>query len=895
MAVTFMTRSNYFVGRISVTGAAQPPSENVLVNATRLELGTLYVEQAGKDAVNNLQQILDSNGFYRSTIRPEYHFDPKTQQVAIRFVIETGERARYVEPLITGTLERPKTEIVKTTHWKGWLGWKNVTDPRTQDGVQRVRRSYQKRDRLESRVALEKLDWNEDTNRVKPTLDIDAGPKIEITVTGAKLSRGKLKQLVPVFEEQSVDRDLLVEGATNIREYMEGKGYFHTNVDFSSRPPQPKAQDGAASSHAVIEYRIDRGERHKVALIAISGNRYFDQETIRERMYLRAASLVQYRHGRFSDTFLKHDVDAIASVYHTNGFRDVEIVSRIDQNYKGKKNEIAVYLDINEGPQWMVESLEVEGLSAENREAVLNRIQSQRGQPFSDSSVAIDRDNVLDYYFNTGHTGATFTSSFTPAKEPHRVNVKYTISEGRQRFLRDFLISGLNATDPDVVRSRLMLESGEPLSRSRLLETQRRLYDLGVFARVDTALQNPQGEEPAKYVLLDMEEARKYTFTTGFGAEIAKIGGCRSCLDSPAGAAGFSPRASFGVTRRNFLGEGHIISFQSRVSTLQQRAVLSYEAPQFRGSDRVSLLFSGVYDDSRDVRTFTSRRREVSTQVGQKLSKASTMLYRFSFRRVSVTDLIVSPELIPLYSQPARIGMASVNYIEDRRDDPSDAHRGIFNTLDAGWASRYFASQADFTHLLARNATYHPFGQGSRIVLARSLAFGWLQPLRAGTFIPLSERFFAGGAQSHRGFPEDQAGPRDLDTGFPIGGRALLMNQAEVRFPALGDNIGGVLFWDAGNVFSRIEAISFRHTQKSLADFDYMVHAAGLGLRYRTPVGPVRLDLAWSFNPPRFFGFKGTYDELVQCSSANPPVTGCVKTVQRMSHFQFHFSLGQAF
>jgi outer membrane protein assembly complex protein YaeT len=561
----------------------------------------------------------------------------------------------------------------------------------------------------------------------------------------------------------------------------------------------------------------------------------------------------------------------------------------------GNQNNMVVAIDIKEGAQWLVEALAIEGPSEANREAVLGVIQSQQGQPFSDINVAIDRDNILDYYYNHGHIGATFAWSFTPAKAANQVNLTYVVTEGRQRFLREFLISGLEATDPKLVRERLALDSGEPLSRSSLLETQRRLYDLGVFARIDVATQNPGGEEPNKYVLIDTEEARKYTFTTGFGAEIAKIGGCRSCLDTPQGTTGFSPRASFGVTRRNFLGEGHMISFQSRVSTLQQRGVLSYEAPQFRGSDNVSLLFSGVYDDSRDVRTFSSRRREVSAQLGQKISKASTMLYRFSFRRVSVTDLIVSPELIPLYSQPARIGIAATNYIEDRRDDPSDAHRGIFNTLDAGWASKYFASQADFTHLLARNATYHPFGLGSRYVLARSLTFGWLQPLRVGTNIPLSERFFGGGAQSHRGFPENQAGPRDPETGFPIGGQAILVNQTELRFPAMGDNIGGVLFWDAGNVYSRLQDISFRQTQRGLGDFDYMVHAVGLGLRYRTPVGPIRLDVAWSINPPKFFGFKGTYDELVACSSATPPTTGCVQTVQQISHFQFHFSLGQAF
>jgi outer membrane protein assembly complex protein YaeT len=890
VALTFITRGNFFVGRVSVSGVSQPPADGVLVNATRLELGTLYTNAATAEAVNNLEQALRTNGFYTTHIVPEYHYDPVTQQVAIHFNIETGERARLTTPVLTGTPERKPAEILKTTHWKGWFGWKTATGARTQDGVQRVRRTYQKRERLEARVSLDKMDWNRDTNRVEPTLNIEAGPKISVITTGAKISRGRLKQLVPVFEEQSVDRDLLVEGAANIREYLEGQGYFHAKVEFETR-----SVDGAAAPRNIIEYRIARGERHKVASVTIAGNRYFDTNTIRERMYIRPASLVQFRHGRFSEAFLKQDAEAIAALYRANGFRDVEVTPRVDHGSTGKQNDIAIYIGIKEGPQWLVEGLTIEGSSEANREAVLGLVQSQQGQPFSDINVAIDRDNILDYYYNQGHIGATFAWSFAAAPQPNRVSLKYTVTEGRQRFLREFLVSGLEATDAKLVRERLTLDPGDPLSRGQMLETQRRLYDLGVFARVDMAIQNPGGEEAAKYVLVDAEEARKYTFTTGFGAEVAKIGGCRSCLDSPQGAAGFSPRASFGVTRRNFLGEGHIVSFQSRVSTLQQRGVLSYEAPQFRGNNNVSLLFSGVFDDSRDVRTFSSRRREVSAQVGQKVSKASTMLYRFSYRRVSVTDLIVSPELIPLYSQPARIGMASTNYIEDRRDDPSDAHRGVFNTLDAGWASKYFASQSDFTHLLARNSTYHSFGLGGRYVLARTLTLGWLQPLRAGADIPLSERFFGGGAQSHRGFPENQAGIRDLETGFPLGGKAILINQTELRFPAMGDNMGGVLFWDAGNVYSRLQALSFRQSQRDLKDFDYMVHAVGLGVRYRTPVGPVRFDVAWSINPPKFYGFKGTYDELVSCSSATPPTTGCVKTVQRISHFQFHFSLGQAF
>lgn len=879
VALRFLTKPTYFIGHITVDRVPEPPREGALVNVTRLELGTRFEEAEIQEAVRRLGAALRRDGFYQTKIQPEYERDEATQQVRLNFAIEPGKRARYSAPVVTGDPDHPFAAILKSTHWKGWLGWKDVNQARTQDGVQRVRRLYQKRNRLEARVLPGRMSFDAETRRVTPTLNIESGPKVNIQVAGAKVSRGRLRQLIPVYEEHSVDRDLLVEGRQNLIDYFQSQGYFQAAVDFSS--------SASGAEEETITYQVDRGERHKVTQVAIEGNRYFDTETIRERMYVRPASILQYRHGRYSEALLREDLDAIASLYRSNGFRDVNVTSRVEHGHDGVYTHMAVHVRIEEGTQWQVAKLDIEGVAPENREQVESMLHSTPGQSFSETNLATDRDNALEWYYNNGYPNAAMQWSYKPAGEPHRMELKYTFTEGQRKYVRDTLVSGLRATDAALVDKRIDLEAGEPLSRARMLETQRRLYDLGIFARVDTALQNPQGEEQDKYVLIDVDEARKYTVTAGLGAEIAKIGGCRTCLESPAGEAGFSPRASLGLVRRNFLGQGHIISLQSRVSTLQQRGVLSYQAPQFRGNADLSLLFSALFEDSRDVRTFSARRREGSVQIGQRISRASTLLYRLSFRRVSVSDLkISSVELIPLLSQPARIGMFAMNFVQDRRDDPTNSHRGIYNTIDAGWAARQLGSQTSFTRLIVHNATYHPMGLGDRFVLARAVTFGWEQR-QLGPDIPLPERFFAGGAQSHRGFPENQAGPRDPRSGFPLGGKALLMNQVELRFPLIGDTIRGVLFEDAGNVYSGLNTLSFRVKQRGLQDFNYMVHAVGFGLRYRTPVGPIRLDFAYSINPPRFFGFKGTLQELQQG-------TGQL-TNQRISHFQYHFSLGQAF
>ncbi|MGH9557769.1 MAG: BamA/TamA family outer membrane protein, partial [Bryobacteraceae bacterium] len=306
---------------------------------------------------------------------------------------------------------------------------------------------------------------------------------------------------------------------------------------------------------------------------------------------------------------------------------------------------------------------------------------------------------------------------------------------------------------------------------------------------------------------------------------------------------------------------------------------------EFAGNENLTLTLSGLFDNSRDIRTFAARRYEGSVQLAERLSRANSVQYRLSFRRVTITDLVISPELIPLLSQPERVGMASTTFIQDRRDDPINSHRGIYNTIDAGVALRQLGSKTEFTRLLMRNSTYHPIGRD--VVIARTFQFGWIQPFNSAANIPLAERFFSGGATSNRAFPENQAGPRDLETGFPLGGSALLMSSTELRFPLFGDNVGGVLFHDMGNVYSSVQNISFAFDQRNRQDFDYMVQAIGFGIRYRTPIGPVRVDFSLSPNPPRFYGFQGTFDQLLAGQGT--------LTNQRINAFQFHFSLGQTF
>lgn len=894
--LTFLVKPAAFVRNVAVEGVQEPPSRGQLHNATKLQLGERLYEPQIRQSVESLLEILRSNGFYLAKVVPE-RIERPMQQVDITFRVEPGARARYAPPAVRGTPLKPVSDLIRTSRWKRWLGvgpWQAVTDARTQQGLDRIRRSYQKRDYLETRVNLDQMEYREAENRVVPHLTIESGPRVTVRTRGYKISRGKLRELVPVFQELTVDRDLLVEGKREITEYLQSRGYFEAQVDFGEQLEQAGSE--------VIEYSIFPGARHKLVHVGIEGNRYFDDATLRERMYTTPASFLRFRRGRFSQDFLRRDSNAIRTLYQTNGFRDVRVTTAVEDDHRGRENEVAAVFTIEEGPQWFVSKLEIEGVDKATEEDLRSMLQSLEGQPYSEINVAADQETILGYFFNNGYPNARFEASAVPAEQGTQMNLKYVIAPGERQYVRGVLISGLRTTNPDLVRERIRdLAPGDPLAQSAMIESQRRLYDLGIFARVDAAIQNPDGDTRHKYVLYRFEEASRYSLTGGFGAQIARIGQGTPSLDTPAGSPGFSPRISLGVSRSNFLGLGHTVAVQTQWSNVRRRGLLSYLAPQFKGNDRLNLSITGLYDDSRDVQTFNSRRLESTVQLAQRFTKANTAQYRVSWRRVTVSDIVITPSLIPLFSQPIQLGTISGTFIQDRRDDPIDARRGVYNTIDGAYATNAWGSpRTNFTRLLGRNATYHRVGREA--VFARSLSFGIesnLNPYRSPDFpegtpqpgdVPLPERFFAGGAASHRGFPDNQAGPRDLLTGFPLGGKALLMNTFELRFPLIGDNVGGVFFHDAGNVYRSLRHVSLRFRQKNLEDFNYMVHAVGFGIRYRTPIGPVRVDLAFAPNTPRFMGLKGTREQLL-----DPNLSGVQFVEQRISRFQFHFSLGQLF
>jgi outer membrane protein insertion porin family len=917
----FLTITNFFVGKVVVEGVSTNPSANQLASATRLQLGELYTREKLDRALAGIQRVLEENGFHLSKVTESEQRDEPQHQINLTFHVNLGPRARIGEIAVQGDAGYSVEQIEEIA--KLHTGAPVVSNRITR-ALQRIRARYQKQNRLLAQVEVASRIYHAERNAVDYVLKVDRGSVVTIAADGFKISQRVLKKLVPIYEEGAVDDDLLNEGRRNLQNHLETLGYFDATVSVSQHT-EPR------SNNLQVVYAISPGDRHKLAAIRISGNHFFSDELIRSRMQVQAAGRL-FSHGRYSEALLEEDVRGIQALYRASGFRQAEVASKLLNKYQNDPSLLAIQITIKEGPQTRVVWVRIEGNYTLPQEQ-LPEISTAEGQGFDESSLADDRDTILSRYFNNGFPNATVDVAYVPVPSSDnlpRVGVTFTIHEGEQFFVNQLFVDGLHYTRSGVARRAIKVQPGGPLSQQDMLESQHRLYDLGLFKQVDTAIQNPEGTESRKNVLVTVSEADRYTFDYGVGFEF-QTGQPSYGTNQPLGQTGVSPMVSLGVSRINVGGRHQTITMKGNLGYLQQRALTSYEIPNLLNNDNLRFTATGLYDNTVDVSTFTSRRLEGTFQISQVLyrlrdEERTTMAYRFSYRRIEASDIEVTSNLIPLLSQPTRVGMPNFLYIRNRRDSDLESTRGSYTTVEGGVAASYFGSEADFSRVLIKNSTYHTFfrdrSTGQGFVFARSTTVGVENPFGSTVLldpsqsaasgenlIPLPERFFSGGGNSHRGFGLNQAGPRDPFTGFPVGGSAVFLNNLEMRFPNvrvpyLNDNVGFTIFEDMGNVFARPQEMlpslaRFRQPDEDLCfkpapapvysrcSYNYVSHAVGMGVRYQTPIGPLRFDFGYNLNPPYF----PSYTNVTTNSGHSVGQFG----YQRAGRFNFSFSVGQSF
>jgi outer membrane protein assembly factor BamA len=869
LRINFLLEPAYYLGVVEFPGAIKQFTYTRLLQVVDLPDEDPYDPSRIPIAENELRDFLHRNGYFQSTVHAEPKIDDEHQLVNVTFAVVMGKQARISSVRIEGPDQPESARLLHSVRslrarLSGGLlkAGKSYNPSRLNAANALIRKTLAKQQRLASSVSENPPQYNPQTNRVAVSFKVVVGPVVTIRTVGARLTRipflagRQMKKLIPIYSEGTIDRDLVEEGQQNLTDYFQKKGFFDAKVT---------TQFEKGPDRILIVYHIDRGKKHKVDRIFFQGNYAVSSDDLLQQVTVKKSHI--WTHGSVSQKLLKQSAKNIEALYHDRGYEDVKVTPRtVDREPK-----IDVAFEIQEGAQTLVDDVEVTGNGHVPfaQLAAPKGFQLRGGAPFSPRKLADDRNRIEANYLNRGYLNIEVKTTVDHVLgDSNRVYVTYAVTENQLVRVSDVVYLGQKDTRLPLIAKTAKIPAETPMRRAQMLEAESRLYDLNIFDWSSVGPRKPITVQSDEMALVKVHEAKRNEITYGFGFEVSHRGGNiptgTVALPGGGGAIGLngnqiapsqstfaSPRGLIEFNRRNMRGLAETASASLLLSRLDQRVLTTYGQPHFIGSQWQSLTSVSVERNSENP-LFTSSLGDVSFQLERLIStKTNTRVqFRYDFNKTNLSHILV-PDLVLNQDRSVRLSTASASIIRDTRDKPLDAHRGMYSTINLGITPTAFGSSANFAKLFAQYAFYKPVRS---MVFANSVRIGLATPF-AGSFVPTSQLFFSGGGTSLRSFPIDEAGPQRLvpfcnvlqnqsgcvNVTVPVGGRQLFILNSELRFPLhITKALGGVVFYDGGNVYSAINLPNF---------INNYTNTVGVGLRYATPIGPVRFDIGRNLNP----------------------------------------------
>ena len=745
------------------------------------------------------------------------------------------EDAGYFEPIVTSTLGPDNARRLRTVSLKADVKTKATIDSVQIQGGEGVLTPAQLQDALHVSVgkvfnaaqldkglaAIRKLlldksflntpvsavtQYDASTNAVRLQVKVDAGQETIID-TGGKIPENEIRKLIPIFEEGEFDQDLVKEGRNRIVEYEQQQGFFEVKVE------EPDITPASAGNPLRIGFRIDPGERHRVRSIRFQGNTVFSDGQLRERIKVQTAGFPAFfTHGLLSDQLVEADVQTIQNMYRRVGYEAAFVeTNRTDS----PSHEIDLVFEITENQRHPVESITISG-NQELPESELRKVfKFKEGDFYSPALTDDARTGLMAHYYEQGFPEVRIEATADPNPDTEGKRLTYQISEGRRYRIGSLFIAGNKRTAEKLIKRASDLKEYSFFNPEDILRAQQKLYATGLFIHVDVVpLDRDLGE--LRDILIQVKEAKAILVTPGIGVR-----------------EDTGPRVTLDISHNNLLGGDRSLGLRLRFGTNERQVQSTYHEPRLFNHESLD-GFGTFTAEKTDQRSYQARRLELALQARKRLTASNSFLATASYQRIDLKDFKLSRAVLRSQDLEGIIYISKIgaSFISDHRDNAVDPKRGSFNTSTFQIAGKTWGSQVDFVSLAHQYSFFKPERIGT---LALSTRLGLKLPYGADHEVPITERYFAGGSTTLRGFGLDEAGP-------PGGGQVLTLGNIEYRVPfrklSIGE-LGGALFYDTGNVFERPSDFSF-------AKF---THSAGAGLRFQTPLGPVRLDVGFNLHP----------------------------------------------
>lgn len=850
------------IGKIEIEGDAQLPEAVV-----RAELADRFGGQPSvsrvAEVVAELEVFYADRGFRQAVIMPRLQEDDSRPELVTLVVsVKAGTRASVREVTVTTTPLVPEADLLRRLGLQPGRPFdRTALDARVAELEEDLRgRGY-----YEARVR-QSHDFSVDGTAVDLQVKVEPGPHVRVVFAGDPLE-GDAEALVPISEERSADQDLLEDASRRIEGALRREGYR------AAQAPYARRQDG---DEVVVTFTVTRGPQHRVSAVDVAGLSGLTRADL--------APLLQVRTGEaFVEARVGAVAAAIAEMYRVRGFTQAAVkpaVQVLPEESRGGTvfRPVDVRFDVQEGPQTMVSGVTFEGLTALTPAQLATQMALAAGRPFYRPQLAADREALQRAYRNLGYQTASVISQLAFSDQQRSVAVTWTVAEGPQILVDRVLIKGNLRTGSDLIRRELTIRSGSPMSDDALIESQRQLAATGLFRRVRVS-ELPRTGANTRDVLVDLEEAPVTTISYGGGLEVGRIGeqGDDGQADDELDIA---PRGFFDVSRRNLWGKNRSVTLFARVTLRKSdsqdnpdqrsyglndyRGLFTFREPRAFGTAGDAQFSAFVEQGLRT--SFDFNRKGVTADYARRFgSWRATARYTFDYTKLFNEEIAEESQLdIDRLFPQIKLSKVFSSVLRDSRDDVLDPQQGSVLGVDASLAAKALGSEVGFLKTFGQAFVYRRL-PGRGFVLAAGarlgVAIGFPQDVpqvieiagipegpiargesRAAVFptvireLPASERFFAGGDTTVRGFALDRLGTAEtLDPrGFPQGGNGLAVFNFEARAP-YWKNLQFVWFADAGNVFKTASDISLAELRVS----------SGIGFRYRSPIGPLRVD--WGF------------------------------------------------
>jgi outer membrane protein insertion porin family len=873
VTVVFILKPAYYFGVYTFPKAEKVFSYTRLLEVSGYSKQEPFTQEKVEEAESNLLEFFHRTGFFMATVEPKMQTDEAHRVVNVEYVINLKRRAKFGNVILAGVSEQETKELndslrsirarIKGAYIKPG---KQYSLKRLTAATALLRQKLGSQHYLAARVKLVSTLYNPETNRTDIRYDITKGPKIEIKLVGAHVWGRTQRKLIPMYQENTVDPDLVNEGAQDLTSYFQAKGFFNAKV-------QSKIQRDPSGGVTVL-YQINKGRRGKVEGIEFHGNDHFSDKDLKSHVLVaKRTAWNPFSHGKYSEQLVRKSVKNIEGLYRGAGYSQVKVTPKVVNK---EDNELQLAFQVEEGVRDVVQSLQVDGnKSLTEQELAPKGMNLEPGKPYSTQLLTKDRDQIMATYLDKGYLNVTFRAKVEHTKDdPHHVNVVYQVDEGPQVHTASIDPVGAQHTRPEIIARNANIKVNKPLSETALLRGESQLYTLGIFdwASVDTRA--PITDDPNAAVLVKLHESKRNTIAYGFGFQVINRGG-----SIPSGTIAlpglppvglpqkfttsqktfWGPEGSVEYTRRNFRGRAETVKLSAFGGRLDQRGSASWNNPTFWNTGWSSTVTLSAERTSENP-IFTARLGGAGWQFQHYLDKnrQKSVIFRYDFRRTNLSNIAI-PDLVLPEDRNVRLSSLSASFSRDSRDNSLDAHKGIYESFQVDVNPSFLGSSTSFGRFLGQTAYYKSLTSDSSLVWANSLRLG-MEHAFGGAHIPISESFFSGGGSTLRGFSLNGAGPQRQvlvcpsdnpncgeKISVPVGGKQLVILNSELRFPLgisvpfVGGALGGAAFYDAGNVYSNV---SFKNVASDLT------HTVGFGFRYKTPVGPVRIDIGHLLNAP---------------------------------------------